>query len=77
MMTLTDIIEQLEQIDVQIAKLLEERTRICAGNRLEPEAQAELLSLWLEESAERGLDEGKAEKIGKLILSLCRGGSEE
>ena len=77
MMTATDIIEQLEQIDVQIVKLLEERTRLCAGRGLDADEEANILSLWLEEAAEQGLDEAKVEKIGKLVILLCRGGVEE
>lgn len=76
MMTLVDIQEQLEQIDAQIIKLLEERMHICAGQRLSGDEEAEILSLWLEEAADKGLDEGKMEKIGKFVIAMSRGESE-
>ncbi|MCB9807678.1 hypothetical protein H6770_00285 [Candidatus Peribacteria bacterium] len=77
MMTLVDIQEQLEKLDQQIIKLLEERVRICDGQNLSSDEELELLSLWLEEAAEKGLDEGRMEKIGKLIIALSRGGTAE
>lgn len=76
-MTLVDIQEQLEKLDQQIIKLLEERVRICDGQNLSSDEELELLSLWLEEAAEKGLDEGRMEKIGKLIIALSRGGTAE
>ncbi|MCA9370677.1 MAG: hypothetical protein KC680_01805 [Candidatus Peregrinibacteria bacterium] len=77
MMTLVDIQEQLEKLDQQIIKLLEERVRICDGQNLSSDEELELLSLWLEEAAEKRLDEGRMEKIGKLIIALSRGGTAE
>lgn len=77
MMTLTDIQEQLEQIDQELIKLIDERVRICDGQDLSTDEELELLSLWLEEGAEKGLEEGKVEKIGKLLIALCRGGTAE
>lgn len=77
MMTLTDIQEQLEQLDQQIIKLLEERVRICDGQNLSSDEELEMLSLWLEEAADKGLDEGKMDKIGKLVITMSRGGSPE
>lgn len=72
MMTLVDIKEQLEKIDQQIIDLLEERVQICVGQYLEADEELEMLSLWLEESAEKGLDDAKTEKIGKLVIGMCR-----
>lgn len=77
MMTLNDIQEHLEQIDQQIIKLLTERMRICDGQNLTSDEELETLSLWLEEAAEHGLDEGKMDKIAKLIITMCRGGKED
>ena len=77
MMTLTDIQEQLEQIDQQIIKLLEERVRMCDSQNLSSDEELEILSLWLEEAAEKGLDEGKMDKIGKLVITMSRGGTPE
>ena len=76
MMTLVDIKEQLEQIDQQIINLLEERMHICAGQSLDADEEAEILSLWLEEAAEKGLDDGKMEKIGKFVIAMSRENGE-
>lgn len=76
MMTLVDIQEQLEKVDQQIISLLQERAQICAGQSLSGEEEADLLSVWLEEAADRGLDEGRMEKIGKLTIAMCRGSRE-
>ena len=76
MMTLTDIQEQLELIDQQIIKLLEERVRMCEGQNLHADDELEMLSLWLEEAAEKGLDDAKMEKIAKFVIAMCRGRSE-
>jgi len=72
MMTITDIAEQLEQIDEQIVKLLEERSHLCEGQPITANDELNMLSLWLEEAAEKGLDEGKIEKIAKLVIALSR-----
>ena len=72
MMTITDIAEQLEQIDEQILKLFEERLRLCEDQEITPNDELNMLSLWLEEAAEKGLDEGKIEKIAKLVIALSR-----
>lgn len=77
MMTLVDIQEQLEQLDQKIIKLLEERVQMCDGHNLAPEEELDILSMWLEEAAEKGLDEGKMEKIGKLVITMSRGGTPE
>lgn len=76
-MTFTDIQEQLEQLDLQVIKLLEERVRICDGQELTADEELESLSLWLEEAGEKGLDEGRMEKIAKLVIALSRGGTAE
>lgn len=76
MMTLVDIKEQLESLDQQILNLLEERMHVCAGQNLSADEEVEILSLWLEEAAEKGLDDAKTEKIGKLIIAMCRETSE-
>lgn len=77
MMTLVDIQEQIEQLDLQIISLLEERARICAGQNLTGDEETEMLSLWLEEAAERGLDDAKMEKIAKFTIAMCREGESE
>ncbi len=77
MMTITDITEQLEKLDQEIIKLFAERTHLCAGQPISINDEMNMLSLWLEEAAEKGLDEGKVEKIAKLVIALSRGGTEE
>ncbi len=76
MMTLTDIQEQLEQVDLQILKLLEERMHICSGHSLSADDKLDILSVWLEEAADRGLDEARVEKIGKLTIAMCSDSTE-
>jgi hypothetical protein len=76
MMTLTDIREQLEHLDLQIIKLLDERTHICAGHSLSSDDKLDILSLWLEEAADKGLDEVRVEKIGKLAIAMCSNTAE-
>ena len=72
MMILTDIIEQLEKIDQQIIKLLEERVQIATGNSLDTDQEADVVSLWLEEAGERGLDEARMERLAKGVNALSR-----
>lgn len=76
MMTLVDIIEELAKIDSQILNLLDERTRLCNGQHINGDDEMEMLSLWLEEAAEKGLDEGKIERMAKLVIALSRPSSE-
>ena len=75
-MTLVDIKEQLESIDQQIINLLEERMHLCAGQSLGSDEEVEILSLWLEEAAEKGLDDAKMEKIAKFVIAMSRDTSE-
>ena len=77
MMTLTDIKDQLEQLDLRIIKLLDERVHICAGHSLSADEKLDILSLWLEEAADKGLDEARVEKIGKLAIAMCSDTEEE
>ena len=73
MVTLVDIVEQLEQIDQQIISLLEERVRLSQqGEGLDNNQESDLFSAWLEESADHGLDEEKMDKMGRLIAALSR-----
>jgi chorismate mutase len=76
MMTLVDIKEQIESIDQQIINLLEERTHACSGQNLSSDEEVEMLSLWLEEAAEKGLDDARMEKIAKFVIAMCRDASE-
>ena len=74
MVTLADVQDRLEQLDTQIIALLHERVRICreTGRSLDGDQESELLSLWLEEAADRGIDEWKMERIAKLVLGMGR-----
>jgi hypothetical protein len=63
---------QIEKIDQKLIRLLEERLRLCSDGRISLEEESELLSFWIEEAADRGLDEGTTERIGKLVTLLCR-----
>jgi chorismate mutase len=76
MMILVDIKEQLEAIDQKIIHLMEERMHICKGQNLSGDEEIEMLSLWLEEAAEKGLDDVKIEKIAKILITMCRDTSE-
>ncbi|MBM3231132.1 chorismate mutase [Candidatus Peregrinibacteria bacterium] len=73
MITLTDVHEQIEQIDQKIIDLLEERARLCKGIEIDPDDEAEMVALWEEEGDVRGLDEVRMGRIGKLVAGLCRG----
>ncbi len=68
-----DVQEQLEAIDVQILRLIDERVQLCkrAGG-VDDYHASEIVALWLEEAAERGLDEGRIEKIGKIVAAMCK-----
>jgi len=74
---MTDTRLQLEKLDQQIIQLLEERVQLCIEARerqesMDTDSEAEELSLWMEEAADRGLDEQIVEKIGRLTQRLCR-----
>jgi len=78
MVTLVDIVGQLEKIDMEIISLLEERVRMCnQEGGLDADQETELFSVWLEESAEKGLDEEKMDKIGRLIIGVSRHSLED
>ncbi len=73
MVTLVDIVSQLEKVDMEIIALFEERVRLCnQQGGLDADQETELFSFWLEESGERGLDEDKMDKIGRLVIGLSR-----
>jgi len=75
-MGITDEVRaQIETIDRQILDLLEQRMRLCRymnENEEGGEDPADVLSWWLEEGAERGLDELGVEKACRSTLLLCR-----
>ena len=72
--TMTDTRSRLEHIDGKIVDLLEERVQLISDARdrgeTDPDIEPDILSLWLEEAAERGLDEQNIEKIARLVMKL-------
>jgi len=82
MTTITDTRLQLEQLDLQIIRLLEDRVQLCAEARERDEGldtrdvEVEMISLWLEEALDRGLDEAAVERMAMLVTRMCRGEEE-
>lgn len=72
MMTLTDVHGRLQQIDKQLVDLIEERVRVCHGQEIDPDDEEEMVSVMLEEAADRGLDEVIMDKWSRLLMRLCR-----
>lgn len=74
MTTVEDIQERLEQIDLQILRLLGDRKKVYdqMGDVSPSEADAETPSLWVEEAGEMGLDENYAEKMSKVAIAICK-----
>jgi len=78
MITMTDTRLQLEKLDQQILKLLAERVQLCVEARIRDEGldsrevETEIISVWIEESVDLGLDEVIVEKIANLTVRLCR-----
>ena len=70
-----DIQVQLETIDQQIIRLLEERRRLCAEIE-EQELVEETVAYWLDEAASRGLDEIPMERIARLVVKVSERGEE-
>ena len=77
MPSMIDQRSHLRQIDIKILDLLEERALLVA-NMIEESSDAQLLTeediqLWLEDSAERGLDNDIAmEKVYRAIVAASR-----
>ncbi|MBU2213553.1 chorismate mutase [Patescibacteria group bacterium] len=78
MITMTDTRLQLEKLDQQILKLLVERVQLCVEARIRDEGldsrevETEIISMWIEESVDLGLDEVIVEKIANMTVRLCR-----
>ncbi|MBU2258990.1 chorismate mutase [Patescibacteria group bacterium] len=75
---MTDTRLQLEKLDQQILKLLVERVQLCVEARIRDEGldsrevETEIISMWIEESVDLGLDEVIVEKIANMTVRLCR-----
>ena len=78
MITMTDTRLQLEKLDQQILKLLVERVQLCVEARTRDEGldsrevETDIISTWIEEAVDQGLDEVIVEKIANLTVRLCR-----
>ena len=75
MATLEEILEQLEQIDLQILKLLRDRASVFAGLDEDAdftELDGDIAAMWMEEAAELGLDDARAEKMAKVANGICK-----
>lgn len=78
MPTIVDIQTDVEKIDQQIIELLAQRAQLCAdAGGMDADAESDTLSLWLDAAAEHDLDEGKMDRIAKLVVMLCRKTEEE
>ncbi len=81
MITMTESRLQVEKLDQQIFKLLEERMQLFEEARERDEGldlrvvEVEIISNWVEEASDRGMDEMTVEKIATFVGRLCR--SEE
>ncbi|MBU0766961.1 chorismate mutase [Patescibacteria group bacterium] len=78
MITMTDTRLQSEKLDQQVLKLFAERVQLCREARAREEGinsrevETEIISMWIEESIDLGLDEVIVEKIANLVVRLCR-----
>lgn len=81
MATVHDLHETLEQIDLQIIKLIEDRKKVVTDAKSDEEPaeadELEVLAFWTEEAADRALDEAVAEKICKGIIKICKQTEED
>jgi len=82
MTTITDSRLQLEKLDQQVIKLLAERMQFCAEARARDEGldsrdvETEIISMWLEEAVDQGLDEVIVDRVANLVVRLCRAEDE-
>ncbi len=78
MASIHDLQEQIEQIDRQVLKLLQERNTLYNSlEGMDGINDAEVLGFWMEEAAERGLNDEVVEKLCKLVLTLGKKHEEE
>jgi len=82
MTTMTETRVDLEKLDQQIIALLAERVQLCNEARARSEGLesgevlAEMLSFWIEEAIDRGLDETLTERVAGLVIRMCRAEDE-
>ena len=75
MMIAHDLREQIENIDLQMLRLLQDRAKLYTDLELDEESEdvsADTIALWIEEAGESGLDEAIVEKMAKLVILLCK-----
>jgi chorismate mutase len=79
MVVLHDIRSQIEKTDQQILDLLEQRVSLWRSLAEEGEVEfpdregeSEAIAMWVEEAADRGLDEIAVERVCRTVLGLCR-----
>jgi len=75
MMIAHDLREQIEKIDLQMLRLLQDRAKLYLDMEYDEDSydvSSDTVALWIEEAGESGLDEVVVEKIAKLIILLCK-----
>ncbi len=74
MIPVLDVQQQIEKIDLQIIKLLDDRAKLYSDIRAYGDTSdgEETFALWVEEAADSGLDETIVEKICRLTMLLCK-----
>lgn len=74
MIPVLDVQQQIEKIDLQIIKLLDDRANLYSDIRAygDKSYDEETSALWIEEASDSGLDETIIEKICKLTMLLCK-----
>ena len=72
---LDELQELLEKIDAKLIDLLTERANLCTRMKEDTnigESINDTVAYWMEEIAERGLDEEAAEKLCRAVIALCK-----
>lgn len=78
MATVADLRRQIEQLDRQIIELLARRTKMAKSIHMQiPEEEEadwdeQVLSNWLEQSFDFGMDEGGTQKVCKSVIELAK-----
>ena len=74
MMMTDDLLATLEKLDQQLVRLIADRRDMVAQipGGLSLEQELEIMSLWIDEAAERELPEDAMEKLCKMLNAICR-----
>ncbi len=75
MASIADLRRQIEQIDRQVIDLLARRSKMMKGvigqqEEIDQEWEEQVLSNWLEEAFDFGLDEAAATKVCKAVMEM-------